>query len=438
VLVTAVAAVVAVAALLATIGADARWLAALGHSIATHGSIPSGIPFAAAPTAHWPNAVALAELVFNGLEQAFGDRGLVLAQLLCVGGGFAVLARDARLGRARVSGTTAALLLAALGTLPSLAIVRVQMFSLLLFPVLVALLRAESRRPSWRIWLLLPLLALWSNLHGVALLGLVVALAYLLLVRARQQPLLAVAVAIAAPIALCLTPAGLGTITYYHGVLVNVAAQRGQGMWGPISIGAPFDIVLVACALALAVKLRQAGPAFWEVAVAVVLGVLTLHASRNGVWLLLFLAPPAARALKPVRTWVRLLPVVALSSALALGFALARGPVSNGASPALLSHAIALADGSPVLAAGGIEEQVALAGGRIWAGDPIDAFSHSDQATYLDFVAGAPGGRRALSQSVRVVLVTPGSAAQRLMERMQAFVAAGGDGAASLYVRRGA
>ena len=38
----------------------------------------------------------LAELVFNGLEGALGDRGLMLAQLLAVGIAMAVLARDAR------------------------------------------------------------------------------------------------------------------------------------------------------------------------------------------------------------------------------------------------------------------------------------------------------------------------------------------------------
>src|SRR5580704_12125037 len=125
----AVTAIVAVAALLATVGADARWLAALGHVIVQRGSIPSGVPFAAAPTGHWPNALVLAELVFGGLERALGDRGLMLAQLLTVAGAMTILARDARAGGAKPAGICAALLLAALGALPSLAIARVQMFS---------------------------------------------------------------------------------------------------------------------------------------------------------------------------------------------------------------------------------------------------------------------------------------------------------------------
>ena len=80
-----VAVIVAIAALLARVGADAQWLAALGHVIVQRHSIPTGIPFAAAPTSHWPNAIVLAELAFDALERTLGDRGLMLAQLLAVG-----------------------------------------------------------------------------------------------------------------------------------------------------------------------------------------------------------------------------------------------------------------------------------------------------------------------------------------------------------------
>ena len=60
--------VTGIAALAGIVGADARWLAALGHVITRSGAIPTGVPFAAAPTAHWHNAVVLAELIFGWLE----------------------------------------------------------------------------------------------------------------------------------------------------------------------------------------------------------------------------------------------------------------------------------------------------------------------------------------------------------------------------------
>jgi hypothetical protein len=434
-----VAVIVALAALLGKIGADARWLAALGHVIVARGSIPSGVPFAAAPTAHWPNALVLAELIFDGLERAFGDRGLMLAQLAAVAAAVTVLARDARAGGAsapRVSGT---LLLMAIGALPSLAIARVQMFSLLLFPVVLMLLRSETRSPSRRIWLMVPILGLWSNLHGAALLGLAVVLAYLLLARLRRQRATAIGVALASTLALCLTPALGGTVRYYHGLLSNVAAQTGQGMWGPLSLHAPLDLVLLAAALTLGARVWRGRSrlALWEWAVIAALAVATLKASRDGVWLLFFLVAPAARADASRRTWDGLVPVAATAALALIAFSVIRGPGTQGATKALVTRAIALAHGSPMLAADGIDEQVALAGGRIWIGNPIDAFPRPDQAAYLDWVDGRPDGRRALRASVQVVVVGRDSRAQALMNDTLGFTLVGSDRRAAIYERAG-
>lgn len=432
-----VAGVVAIAALLARVGADARWLAALGHVIAQRHAIPAGIPFASAPTSHWPDATVLAQLVFNGLEQAFGDRGLMLAQLLAVTFAFTMLGRDAIAGGADARGTSRALVLVALGTLPALTIARVQLFSLVLFPVAVALLRAEARRPSRRIWLVVPLLALWSNLHGSAVLGLAVVLGYLLCSRARREPMLATAVGIASTLALCLTPALTGTVAYYHGLLTNVAAQTGQGMWGALSLTSPLDLLLILAALALSVRILRARPQLWEWAVLLALAALTLQASRNGVWLLLFLAAPAARAAAPARArWPGLVVPVAVASLAVITVAFARGPAPGGATQPLLARAMTLAHGSPVLAEDTIAEQLALHGGRIWVGNPIDAFSRRDQTTYLDWTEGHAEGRQALGAQVRVVVVLRGTPAQRLMAATPGFTAAGSDAGARIYVRQ--
>jgi hypothetical protein len=430
--------IVAVAALLCSVGADARWLAAIGRVIAQRRSIPPGIPFASAGTAHWHNVVVLAELVFYALERTLGDRGLMLAQLLAVGAAMIVLARDSRAGGAAPAGVCAALLLAAFGSVPSLAIAREQLFSLALLPVLVALLRAEARRPSRRIWLVVPLLALWSNLHGAALLGLGIALAYLAASRSRRDPIVALGVAAASALALCLTPALAGTPAYYHGLLTNLAAERGQGMWGPLSLSAPADVLLLAAAIALIVRVRRARPALWEWLVLAALVVLTVQASRNGVWLLLFLVPPAARAIRPKRTWDGLVALAAVGSVVVIAFALVRGPeLAGGASPALIARALKLAHSSPVLAEDQIAEQIALAGGRIWMGNPIDAFSRPDQAAYLDWLQGSSAGRRALNASIRVVVVSRGSQAQALMAHAAGFMASGGDASTEIYERRG-
>lgn len=426
-------------AIVATVGADARWLAALGRIIVAQRSIPDGIPFAAAPTSHWSNTLVVAELTFDGLERAFGDRGLLVAQLVAVALAMTVLARDARAGGANSFGTASALALVAIGSLGSLAVARVQLFSLVLFPLLVALLRSQARAPSRRLYLALVLLAVWSNLHGAALLGLAVLWAYLALSRFRQERWTAVAVAVLAPLAICLTPAGIDTVDYYRGLLTNVAAQRGVGLWSPLSTG-PLDVLMVAVALALLFRMRRARPPLWELVVIAGLAILTIKAGRDGVWLLFFLAPLAAHSSRAVRReWNGLLPIAAVAALALLVLGLARTPTRATVGPALVARAITLAHGTPVLAEAIAAEQVALAGGRIWVGDPLDAFPRRIQGLYLDWLAGDPDGRAVLANPrIEVVLVSPGSAALTLTAADSAFIRVAGDKAAVLFVRRSA
>lgn len=419
--------------LFVTIGADARWLAALGRLIVARGAIPQGVPFASASTAHWANTLVLAELIFHALESAFGDRGLAVAELVAVAAGLGILARDARSQGARPSQIAGTLLLVTVAAFPTLAIARVQMFSLVLFPVLLALLRAEERQPSARIWLVLPLLALWSNLHGAALAGLAVLYAYLALSRFRRQPLQAIGVALAALAALCVTPAGLKTISYYHGLLTNVAAQQGVGQWAPLG-HSPFDWVTVAVVVTLACRLRRRVPRLWEIAAMIGMAALTVKAARDGVWLLFLLVAPAACAARQRGRWDGLAPVLAIFGLILVVMDLATGPHPSGVSPGMVKQAVAMAHGSPILADGLPAEQLAMAGGRVWAGNPLDAFSQRVQSEYVDFLEGHPGGRAALqAPGVRYVLVTRGSAAAWLTGQDHGYMVVASDPTALLY-----
>jgi hypothetical protein len=435
-LVCAALLVVAVAAVAGRVGTDARWMAALGRLVSQHGSIPAGVPFAVAASHNWPNVPVLGELIFHWLEQAMGDRGLMLAQLVAVAAAVGALIADALSGGAEEAGAARALVLGGLGCITALAIARAQLFSLALFPVLCWLLRAESRRPSWRVWLAIPLLALWANLHGGVLVGLAVLLAYLVIDRRRRQPLVAVAVALAGLAAVCATPALLSSISYYRGVLTGQAAAAGQAMWAALSLTSPLDVLFIACAGVLLIQFWRARPVCWELVAAAGLALMAIQAGRNGLWLALFLAPTAARSFAPRRQWTALAALVVPLSAAVLVFALARGPVLYGAGARLVARAISLAHGSPVLAGGGIEEQVALAGGSIVVGDPIDAFPAPAQRAYLDWLDGGRGGLERLQSGVRVVLVLRGSGAQRVMAGDPAFALAGQDRQALLYARR--
>jgi hypothetical protein len=429
-----VAAVVAVAG---TIGPDARWLAVLGRTILRLGSIPAGIPFAAAPSTGWHNVPVLAELGFRGLQSSLGDRGLLLAQIVAVVVGVLLIVRDARRLGATDVGAAAALIVLPVAGLLAFAGIRAQLFSFVLFPALVSLLRAEERAPSRRIWLLVPLIALWSNLHGAALVGLGVAVLYLLLDRARRRPLESSAVFCASALALCATPALAGTPGYYAGVLANEAATRGYGLWAPLSLHSGFDLLLVIGAVLLLAGFVRARPRPWQIVAAAILAALTVHASRNGIWLLLFLAGPAASALR-----MRSRPPAAVSGALALIFLIAaiggfvRGPLEVGPSTRVLRRVVEIAHGRPILAEPAVAEQLAAAGGRVWISNPLDAFNHSDQRLYLDWLQGRPSGNR-LDRAAPVIMVSASSAAARRLRRDRGYELVAASSSIRVFARPG-
>ncbi len=432
-----VALAAALSALLGAVAADARWLAALGGYVVHHGSIPDFVPFAAAQSHGWPNVPVLGELAFHALEAVGGDRALLGAQVAAVAAAFALLAADGRRARAPESGLVVVLLLLVPATLAQLANIRSQLFSVALFPLLVLLLREQARLPTRRIWLVVPLLALWSNLHGAVLTGFAVAAVYLVFQRGRSEPLVAAAVLAASALGLFANPALWRTGSYYAGVLGNEAARRGVGLWAPLSLRSGLDIAFVVCAAVLAVAALRGRPPLWELVALVALAVLTARTARGGIWLVFFAAAPAALGLgRGADARARLAAPVAV---VLLGLAvlgIVRGPRDLGARGPLLREAVADARGTPVLATDILAEQVVLAGGRVWIGNPIDAFSRRDQRLYLDWLQGKPAGDAALAHAPRVVLAQPGSDAERRLARRGVLREVARDAGAVLYLRR--
>ena len=429
----------AACALAAQIGADARWLSAIGGAIVRAGALPHTIPYAAAPGIAWHDAPALGQLVFHGLEAVLGDKGLVLAQVAAVGIALAFVALDLRGAQAR-DGVGATVIVAIVVAAPAaFLVVRAQLFSLALFPAMIWLLRSETRRPSRRIWLAVPGVALWANLHGGVLIGFALLAAYLVLHRSRQTPALAAGVLAAASLALLATPTLLHTVDYYAGVLHGEAAAERYGLWAPLSLHQPLDLLFIAIAAPLLVAALRRRPVLWELVVLVALAALSIEARRNGLWLLLFAAAPAARAFgrRPARFAFsrRLALVCGCVPLLMLVLGLARTPSSTGAGPALLEQAARAARTSPILADPVDAEQLALRGDRIWIGDPLEAFDRAAQRAYLDWVQGLPSADR-VPIAIRVVLVTRGSAAQRRLAAQPAFRELGRDANALLYGRK--
>ncbi len=431
--------VIAICALVATIGADAEWLAALGREIAHSWSIPADVPFAAASSAGWHNVPVLGELIFHALQAGLGGRGLVLAQLVAVVACLRLVCIDLCRSRAPDAPGALVLILVAFAAAPALLIVRSQLFSLVLFPLLVLLLRSEDRQPSQRVWLLVPLVGLWTNLHGGVLLGIAVAAAYLLLDRARREPLVALGALAGMAAALLATPALLQTADYYRGVLGSQAVAHGEGMWQPLSLSAPFDVLFLVAGLPLALLALRSKPRLWEVVAMAGLAVAAVRASRNEVWFVLFVAVPAGLALAGSRSWSATvsrrvaISLTGLLAALAV-VGLVRAPLKAGASPALLREAGRVARGTPILADGLDAEQLALAGDRILIGNPLDAFPSHEQRLYLDWLAGRSQGD-AEARRACVILVLSGSPPDRRLAHRAGFSSPARDKRSVLYAR---
>jgi hypothetical protein len=424
------------------VGADARWLAAMGRAIVRTGSIPDRVPYAAASSAHWANVPALAELVFHGLEVSLGDRGLVLAQVAAVVVAMVALVLDMRLARIPDAARATAIVAVLLAAAPAFLVSRAQLFSLALFPLLVLLLRAEARSPSRRIWLLVPLSALWANLHGAVLVGLGIAVAYLIFERLRRDPLIAIGAIFASAGATFLTPALLRSGSYYAGIFHSQAATSGEGMWAPLSPHSPFDIVFVAVAIPLIVFALRSRPMLWELVCLAVLAIAAIDVSRNTVWFALFVATPAAKQLGrgrlaqfELRRRAAAMCYCAALLVLVVGFAQPAGATSAG-NP-LLRRAIAVAKGAPILADDLDAEQLALRGARVWIANPVDAFTSRDQQSYLAWLDGDPAGDGLLHRVGGTILVFRGSPPDERLRRDRDYRVVARDRVAVLYVRAG-
>jgi len=158
-------------------------------------------------------------------SHALGGYGLlaVVAALFAVGA-FAIAAAGAR---ALGAGPRAIVLLffPVLLAAPWTFTIRSQVFALPLYTALVWLLASEARHPTRRVYLVLPLLVVWGNVHGSAALAamLTMLLGLIELVRSRGgSGLRSVLLLVLPPLALLATPYGpVETVRYYHLLLVD-------------------------------------------------------------------------------------------------------------------------------------------------------------------------------------------------------------------------
>lgn len=428
----AITASLALLAGFARIGGDWDWMIAMGDYVRAEGTVPDSVPFAEADTSGWHNVPLLAQLVTSIINDV-GGRSAVFFHLGAVALTLSILASTAR-SRGASDGVVAGVIAAVvLGSLPALVIVRAQTYSLVLFALLVALVASQSRRPDPKVWWAVPLILVWGNLHGAALLGVCVLGAYLLFGRLRTRPRESLAVGIASLAVLCVTPQLWNTPLYYYGVFDNVSAQRAEGLWARPSLNAPLDVLMLVIAGLTLVQMLRFRRKAWEYVAVLGLCLATVSAARHGVWLLFLLAIVSAgrqvrreenvtRDLKNVRWALSVVPLATVALVVAVPVAAVRGDAVLGAPPEVVTTVSSVAEDRVVLAPAPLSEALAVAGVRLWAGNPLDAFAQVDQAAYLDFLDGSDGARDAVAEA-DVVVVQRGSPQAAVVSDDPKFVA---------------
>jgi hypothetical protein len=180
---------------------------------------------------------------------------------------------------------------------------RAQTYAMPLFVALVWLLARDARTPDRRILLVIPLLALWANVHGSVLLAcaLVVLRCAVGVVEALPgRDLRALArhagLACAALLAPFASPYGFGLLDYYRKTMTNDALRSVVSEWGATSLRGWFGPLFFAFAIVAAVAILrpEIRLRLFDCLCLAALVLVGLDTLRNVVWL-----PYAAVVLLP-------------------------------------------------------------------------------------------------------------------------------------------
>ncbi len=156
---------------------DTGWHIRTGEYILQHGSVPVKDIFSwSRPNADWYAWEWLSDVIYAKLYAALGLKGVVLISGLLITGTAAVTLRHMIWRRANAF-IALALSLLMVGAASIHYHARPHVFTLFLVAISVWMLAADRERPSPAVWLLVPIILLWTNLHGgfavlIALIGL--------------------------------------------------------------------------------------------------------------------------------------------------------------------------------------------------------------------------------------------------------------------------
>jgi hypothetical protein len=295
VVVLAMLAVLLLAKLRHSLAADG-WMALLsGREIVQHG-LPSHDAITVwAHGRRWVDQQWLAQLFLYGLERVGGLRLVLFAHAVLATAGLTAAALLARRRGASARSVTWLMLPVLVAYFPGASVARPQSLTYLLFVALLALLIADEDDPSRRVFLTLPILVLWANLHGSVVLAVAVVSGYglLALVRGlrrdtRTERVRALVLTLAPVVCVFISPYALDLPAYYREILVSGGFSTYVTEWAPTTltpITAPFYLLVIGGVWLLG-RSRGRVSAF-QALLFVGLALLAFEAFRNMVWLAL-------------------------------------------------------------------------------------------------------------------------------------------------------
>jgi hypothetical protein len=288
------------------------WMAIMsGREIAQHGLPSHDALTVMAHGRRWIDQQWLAQIALYGLVRLGGLKlALIIhAALGALALGLAATASRSLGASARAATWVCLPVFAAL--YPEASVLRPQSFAYPLFAVVLWLLVADSRGPSRRVFLTLPILMLWANLHGSALLGAgLVALAGLvglvkaLLARPRRLSARALALVLAPWPCLLVSPYALHLPAYYKKVLVGSDFGRIVSEWAPTTLNRSTAAVYLLVLLGMWLIGRAGGRlTTFEKLAFLAMSLVAFQAVRNSAWLgltSLVVLPALVDSLRPV------------------------------------------------------------------------------------------------------------------------------------------
>jgi hypothetical protein len=168
--------------------------------------------------------------------------------------------------------------------------VRAQSLAYAPFVLVLGLLATSERSTSRRILLVLPVLALWANLHGSVLVGVALAVSWALITvvrpgRTTSERVTATVVGVGAPLLIFASPYGWSLAGYYRRLLIDPPFSSLILEWKrtTFEVSTVLFWSLLMAAMVLAAR-RWRSFSLFELITLVLLAALAIDAVRNIVW----------------------------------------------------------------------------------------------------------------------------------------------------------